>query len=520
MVVAAAVAFASVAGAGPAWAASEVEPNDDIAHPTGPLAPGTPYEGRFQTAGDRDWFVLYVNPGQPIDVAITKKDADLCSTTLDARLLDADGRKVDSKTVSTGYTSNIRQTAPPAPTRYYLLLVTDCAPGTAGDPYEIRAGPATAVVTASPAGASQPRPDPVSLGEPNESIVRAFGPLAGATQYGGTMGSATDEDWFVLYTRPRQAVDVALTKVGPGCSSTIDARMFDADGRGLRGTAVSSNETDHFKLTTRAVATRYYVQLFDDCAGDAYQLRVEPATAIRTRSRPPAPSALIREPNDLLRRAFGPLAGSTLYRGDFRSARDVDHIFLYASRGRSIDLEVTKDGRGCSPSIEARLVDFTGRVRVAGGPASNQIWHLRFVARRSTAYVLRLFSGCRGDPYRVRVDPAGRVSVRPPPALRVTPRRARRPPFGLTASGSLLGQLGLRRARLCRRAWVLLSVTAGRRKGRQRKIRVRPDCSYSWRTRVTRRSLRGRHRLRITARFRGPRALSRLRARHADVRVG
>ena len=504
-------ALVCAAWAPSALAASESEPNDDVAHPSGPLREGVAHEGRFGAADDHDWFLLYTHASRQLDLVITKKaGGDACSSSLDARLLDADGRRVDSKTVNAGETDNIRQLTAPADARYYLLLVTNCPPGTSGDPYEITPVANGALATSSPAMTGRPVPDPAPVAEPDDDLVHAFGPLQGDKQYGGTTDSATDRDWFVLYTNPGHRLDVAITKVGAGCSTTLDVRLMDDNGLGIQGTAVSNNETDHFRLDTPPKPARYYLEVYDTCRGDAYQLHASPAAAVDplsplTATQPRPASLLIREPNDRFPRAFGPLAGGLAYGGGFRSPRDVDHLLLYSKGPGKLDLAVTKIGHGCSSSIETRLFDPSGRQIMTGGPASNQISHMLIRARRATAYVLRLYSGCKGDPYLVRVDPASAVRRRPPRLLSVTRRSARQ--YG--ASGHLLGRLGLRRAHVCERTKALIVARAGRRSLGARKVRVRRDCSYSARL-----ALRGRARgLTFTVRFEGHRAVAKLRGR-------
>ena len=499
------------AWAAPALAASESEPNDDVAHPSGPLEEGVAHEGRLQAAKDHDWFILYTHPSRQLDLAITKKaGADTCSSSLDARLLDADGRRVDSKTVDNGETDNIRQLTAPTPARYYLVIVSDCPPGTSGDPYEIAPVANGALATSSPAMTGRPVPDPTPVPEPTDDLVHAFGPLHGDTQYGGTTDSATDRDWFVLYTSPGHTLDVAITKVGAGCSTTLDVRLMDSNGLGIQGTGVNNDETDHFRLETPPVPARYYLEVYDTCAGDSYQLHAGPAAAVDPLSplsatQPRPASLIIREPNDRFARAFGPLSGGVAYGAGFRSLRDVDHVLLYSAGPGQIDLAVTKIGHGCSSSIETRLLDPSGRQLKASGPASNQISHMRIRARRATAYVLRLYSGCKGDPYLVRVDPASAVSAKPPRFLSVSRRSARR----YAVSGHLIGRLGLRRAHVCSKARALIVVRARRRSLGARKVRVRRDCSYSAEL-----ALRGRgRRLTFAVRFKGPRAVAKLRAR-------
>jgi hypothetical protein len=533
-----------------AHAATEAEPNDDITHPNGPLSPGVVYSGGFQRVNDHDRFVLYATGSGSVDITVDNLGGGACvSTSMDVRLLNADGRRLDERAVSsTDQLPSTLRLTPAGPTRYYVMLVDDCAGGS----YTLAAGPSGAVTANSPAAAfGQPGPSPVPAPEPNDSLVGAFGPLAGDVSYGGRLDSAGDADWYVLYAQPGQWLDVSVTKVGPGCSTTIDAKLLDADGESERGMRVNSDETSHMQIPAAALPARHYVSVYHDCAGNDYQLRAGPASAMSTTSpllagQPRLQAEPLREPDDTLAGATGPLRAGTGYAGDFSSPVDIDHAYFYTAAPGPIDVAVAKVGRGCSSSISTRLLDPAGSVLDSIGPANDRIAHMNVTAPRAGLYVLRVTSGCAGDPYQVRVNAGGGLSATPPPVFVVAPRRDRRPPFDFTVAGNLVGRLGPAQAAICRggRAIVRLQVpkkakrakkakkaTASarkRKKPRKRKLRtvlkreatLLPDCSYQASLRVSRRKPFGKNKTAtIAVTFAGRPELEKMKALKAKVRL-
>jgi hypothetical protein len=552
------IALAVTAAFAPAArAATEAEPNDNITQPNGPMAPGAVYEGSFQRAGDHDRFVLYATGSGNVDVTVTNLGGSCESKSMNARVLNADGVRVSERSVRSvdALPTHIPLT-PAGPTRYYVLLDDDCA----GAKYTLQAGPAGAVTPNSPAAAfGQPGPNPVPAPEPNDTLVGAFGPLAGDVAYGGRLDTTGDADWYVVYTQPGQPLDVALTKVGGGCSTTLDAKLLDADGESERGTRANSDETSHMVFPPAALPARHYVSVFHDCAGNDYQLRVGPGPAITTSSpllgtQPRLQAQPLREPDDRLDGATGPLQADTGYAGDFGSVTDIDHAYFYTAAPGPIDVAVAKVGRGCSSSISTRLLDPAGSVLDSIGPANDRIGHMNVTAPRAGLYVVRATSGCAGDPYQLRVSAPSGLSAAPPPVFVVAPRRDRKPPFTFAVSGNLVGRLGPAQAVICRggRAILRLQVprkkkkakkakrgarkaAAGARKpARKRKARkpkmktvlkreatLLPDCSYQATLTVRRRKTFGKSRRTATlvVTFAGRPELERMKAMKAKLRL-
>jgi hypothetical protein len=265
---------------------------DDIAQATGPLVGGTVYNGILETTDDVDWYVVYTNPQVALDIAITAA-GDGCP--VNAVLLDADGKYVSGvqqATATSGQTVHLGPfTTATTPTRYYVRvksLYTDCT----GDTYQLLLTPATSVTTNSPLIATAPGPGALPTGEPNDMRTQAFGPLLGGTAYAGQFDTVNDPDWFVFYTAPQQPLDIAITKIGDGCSTYISAELFDSDGMHVEGEAsgasISSDQTDHLNFTTPLAAARYYLELGpSNCVGNDYQLRADPAGSLLPALPPP-----------------------------------------------------------------------------------------------------------------------------------------------------------------------------------------------------------------------------------------
>jgi hypothetical protein len=79
--------------------------------------------------------------------------------------------------------------------------------------------------------------------EPNDTTQTAFGPLAPDIAYAAQIETATNADWYYVYTSGPGTVDIAvtLTSCGPAVTgstcSNITARVYDGDG-GPVGSAV------------------------------------------------------------------------------------------------------------------------------------------------------------------------------------------------------------------------------------------------------------------------------------------
>jgi hypothetical protein len=269
--------------------ASADDAGDDIAQATGPLVGGTVYNGTLETTDDVDWYVVYTNPQAPLDITITATGSQ-CSP-VNASLLDADGKyvlSIQEATATSDQTAHLGPFTTASTSSRYYVRVQSLLTGCSGDTYQLQLTPATSVTTNSPLIATAPSLTATPTGEPNDMRTQAFGPLLGATAYAGQLDTVNDEDWFTFYTAPQQPVDVAITKVGAGCSDVLSADLLDGDGMQVDDNGVSSNQTEHFNFTTPRTAAQYFLKIGpSNCAGDTYQLRADPADALLPALPPP-----------------------------------------------------------------------------------------------------------------------------------------------------------------------------------------------------------------------------------------
>jgi hypothetical protein len=251
------------------------EPSDRITQAFGPLAGDTAYGATSETAGDRDWHVFYVNGARDIDVAVTKV-GDGCDLVTNVVLLNGDGRRVtdgnNPATVGSNQIEHITVTTPGGG-RYYVVVSDDCA----GNAYQLRVSPADAISIA-PLDV-RPTEEANAVPEPNDSLAQAFSPLLGGTAYSGSIDAPTDRDYFRLLVPAGKTPDVAVTKVGDGCSPQIKAALFTEENALVDDLGVDSDTIRHLSQTT-ATDNFFYLRISGSCAGEPYQVRVEPPDSV------------------------------------------------------------------------------------------------------------------------------------------------------------------------------------------------------------------------------------------------
>jgi len=271
--------LAVLAAAAPAVAD---EAGDDIAHPAGPLTGNVNFDGVLDTNTDRDWWVLYTTPQKPLNIAVTGLGGGLCGGVY-ASLRDADGKLVSSQYAYNNQTDNFNFTTPVAPARYYVSVSND---GCNGNRYRLFVNTPEALTSSAPG--PQPAEPTAFEREPNESIGQPFGPLLGATTYGGSFNSNTDVDWWTFYLNPSQPVDIAVTGLGGSTCGGVYVSLRDEDGEQEESEYASTNETEHFNFTTPALSARYHLVVSNEgCNGTRYLLRIDPAGAVTQAAPPP-----------------------------------------------------------------------------------------------------------------------------------------------------------------------------------------------------------------------------------------
>jgi len=247
--------------------------------------------------------------------------------------------------------------------------------------------------------------------EPNDGLYQAYGPIAAATSYSGDIGTANDDDWFVLYTSGQGVLDVAMTNTpdASGCNATL--QLLDTDGTRVGVIRPLPNQTLHVTYTAPG-PRRFFVNVGGSCAGDAYQFSVTgPVTT--------GPAIVAATPtsdvNDSAAQAVGPLSGDTVYGGRIDSQNDEDWFSFYTAGAEPFDLAMidVPDGSGCHAVMTLR--DGDGARLDSARPLTNQIAHIRLTPPRASRYLVQVAGGCAGDIYQFQVGPAAALTFTLPP---------------------------------------------------------------------------------------------------------
>lgn len=261
----------AAAALAPAVAAADVEPNNSVFDPEGPLLGSEQQTGTVSPSDPNDWYVLYVDGVQQLHLRVPQTLRPLCSGV---RITDSDGRPIPSS-----YTS------PPGTTRFYVHaryepVRSDCEP----EPrYWFSVEPAAALV-----------PGPAKLPvkgtrEPNETLAEAGGPLLPGNWYFSRLETVNDDDWLRFYARPGAGrVDVETVTFGGGEDCGIhnllvkNARGKELDS-GIRSQGVIEHTTVNVTHGAKLLVHSYGSGI-NGCVGASAVVRVGPAEAIMSRA--------------------------------------------------------------------------------------------------------------------------------------------------------------------------------------------------------------------------------------------
>ncbi len=257
-----------VAGLVPVAARADVEPNDVVFAPEGPIAGGQAYGGTLGPSDSEDWYVLYVEGVRQLHL-IETHSAPHCATV---RLTDGDGQPIASD-----YTS------PPGTTRFFVQARRNDSGFCPGATYSFRVEPAVALVTG-------PGRLPVrGVAEPNDTRGDASGPLLPGTWYYGTLETVNDEDWLSFYVRPRtRRVDVEM--VAPGSACLRDVSLRSASGRVLDSSTGGGSLAGTIAHLTHRVGggarlfTRAVGSGADACIGSPVAIKAGPDDAVMSKT--------------------------------------------------------------------------------------------------------------------------------------------------------------------------------------------------------------------------------------------
>lgn len=256
--------------AGPARA--DVEPNNGIHQPEGPLLAGT-YDGKVDSANDRDWYAFYVGSPGIVKVTVTNiDDASNCSIGADWRKTTGVG--IASFLAYENQTDEYTYTV--AEPGRFLLEVR--GGGCVGNQYRFSI---TGAIVSGP-GPATPTPTP----DTNDTAEAAFGPLSGDTRYTARTDSANDKDWFYFHVAGPGGIAVDVTNVDDTTTCRVSLRMEMLSGRELGGVSVDENRTERITYTAPAAMTLRLTHT-GSCTGNEYEFMITPAAALTAVAPPP-----------------------------------------------------------------------------------------------------------------------------------------------------------------------------------------------------------------------------------------
>ena len=261
-----------------ALAVPEVEPNNGIHQPTGPLAAATDYDGTISSNGDTDWYIVYVSGQGVLDVTLTNIDQSTCCGSPSFYLRDQDGTTLNSTSVDEGTTESIPYTTP-GPGVYYVEVRGGVVP----DNYRLRV---TGPVTDGPApGAAETTPNA------SRDFTTAFGPLAGDKLYGGSIDANGEVDWFFFNTSGPGQFEVAFTNIDDEeCCGSPSVYLYEREGV-ESGTSINSVSVDRDTIGriafTSPGAEQYFLRVSGGVVVDRYQFVITPGSLL-TPTTPPA----------------------------------------------------------------------------------------------------------------------------------------------------------------------------------------------------------------------------------------
>lgn len=260
----------------PATAVADIEPNDGIHQPEGPLLAGT-YVGDFDSSNDQDWYSFYAGPGL-ITISLTNiDDATDCRVTGNWRNANGLGPLSYSEVSFSAY-ENATDSETYTLTKAERFLFSVTGSMCTGNQYSLKLE--GAIVAGPPLPAAVPTPDT------NQIISQAFGPLSGDVRYTGRTDSANDEDWFYFHTAAATPVTVTMLNSGDPTACSAKMTLRDAASDYLDDVNPSNNTGRAMSIAAPGPRT-YYLVHSGTCAGNEYEFTLSPASAFTSTAPPP-----------------------------------------------------------------------------------------------------------------------------------------------------------------------------------------------------------------------------------------
>jgi Putative Ig domain len=361
-----------------------------------PLQGGLVYRHQISAGGSEDWYALYKRSSASaatIRVTNTTVDGSVACGGVVAYLYDSTGT---GNRLNTAYLSDnqittfsLNGTEPNDPQgRYYLEITTwSCSNG--GQTYTVEPEPA--------AQYGNPVRVPTARGVPATSAGGAWPPLRGGVATYQTLGSGTDEDWYVLYKKADTAsgtIRITNTTVdGTLSCSGVVAVLYNYTGQDQLYTAyLSDNQVVTFNVSgkeTGSAQGRYFLELTPwGCSNGGQSYGIEPEQSTEWNA-----ASTTLPIGTSKKTALGPLSANTNYTASVTSSTAQDWWYFIAKAALTVRVSNTSSSTaGCNL---ATAMYNSANVRVAFASfGSGAISSLK-IPKAGTYYLELSTGGCK-----------------------------------------------------------------------------------------------------------------------------
>jgi hypothetical protein len=254
-----------------AWAAGEIEPNNDIIYSQGPIG-STSYQGHLGASDEDDWYWVQLAGGQQISFSAVFEEQGCFFPDADARLIDYSGKvllNLSGPTFEPGVVQEDHYTTPPNAQTYFVEVEhggedEDCA-------YSFQIGPAAAFAPAPP------KPPLLPLSEPDDLVAEAH-EIGAGTLYTGKIDTSNDVERLFFIAKAQQSVAVEIA--GGDCGGRIEAGVAPPKNSGtFPETAYGSTDSWGRAVVKTGSGGRFDVTVSGD-TGCTWQLLLSPASAL------------------------------------------------------------------------------------------------------------------------------------------------------------------------------------------------------------------------------------------------
>jgi hypothetical protein len=276
-----------------------------------------------------------------------------------------------------------------------LLLTTAC--NVAESPPVPTDTPVESTPTATATMEPSPTPSYEDLYEPNDSMLKAAGPLIAGEEYHGFISAKDDIDYFFLEIETPQIIELFLTDIPPG--TDYDLYLVTGEEDVLKDSASSGQEDESIEYTTSSVGVFYVLVL----PFESYS-RVEPYALQMDLSPAPPPSGEdTSEPNDDPEQATGPLVVGQKYESYIWDEGDVDVYMFQIEQADTVQIALTNIT--AVADYDLFLSSQTGDLLASSTRAVDREIIELFLQAGTYYVTVRPYAGfSQNDPYTIQVN--------------------------------------------------------------------------------------------------------------------